>query len=81
MNELMVRNLIGEDDFMALLIGMPDLFFNLPKGTQEAFWNTVLVSINDGVREVEKLIELGKTWLGIYQRIKTVVHGFGYGIN
>ena len=79
MDELMVRNLLGEDKFMELLIKLPDEYFELRKSTQDAVWKTILMKINEGINEVEQLVKYARIWMKLYQRVQET--GLVYGIN
>ena len=70
MNAIMITGLIGEDNFAELLIGFPDEFFSMNKQVQEELWRLILMQINRGVREVEKLINFAKLWIVLYQAEK-----------
>ena len=74
MDEMAVRNLIGEYDYTTLLIELDDRFYKFQQATKDAFWKAVLVQINSGTVEIEKLVSFAKSWLWIYDRIKAVVH-------
>lgn len=75
MDEMTVRNLIGEYDYVTLLIELDDWFYKLQPETRNAFWRAIYVQINSGMVEITQLISFAKAWLGIYDRIKVMVHG------
>jgi hypothetical protein len=74
MNEIMIRGLIGEEDFTRILIGLPDEFFGMHKETQEALWGAVLAKINDGEMDIKKLIDFARQWVNLYPVVKAQIH-------
>jgi hypothetical protein len=70
----MIIGLIGEEGFTQILIGLPDEFFGMHKETQEALWRAVLAKINDGARDIQKLISFARQWVELYPVVKESVH-------
>lgn len=68
MNEIMLVGLIGEEAFAQLLIDLPDDFFGLHRPVQDDLWRQVLIQVNRGVTDIEKLISFAKLWIVLYQR-------------
>ena len=74
MDEIMIRNLVGEEDFTRILIGMPDEFFGMHKPTQEALWGAVLAKINEGTTDIKELIIFARQWINLYSTVKSSIH-------
>jgi len=74
MDEIMIRNLVGEEDFTRILIGMPDEFFGMHKPTQEALWGAVLAKINEGTTDIKELIIFARQWITLYPVVKASIH-------
>jgi hypothetical protein len=74
MHELMIIGLIGEEGFTQILIGLPDEFFGMHKETQEGLWGMVLAKINDGERDIQKLITFSCQWVELYPIVKASIH-------
>jgi hypothetical protein len=72
LNELMVIGLIGEEGFTRILIGLPDDFFGFHRSDQEALWKFILLKINEGTREVEKLISYALVWIRMFQKAQII---------
>jgi hypothetical protein len=74
MHELMIIGLIGEEGFTQILIGLPDEFFGMHKETQDGLWGAVLAKINDGERNIQKLIIFARQWVELYPIVKASIH-------
>ena len=76
----MIMGLIGEAKFAEIVGGLPNAFFSLSRTNQEALWNAILMKINEGINEVEKLIIFAGNWLDLFQRTQDAADSIRYAI-
>jgi hypothetical protein len=66
MNNILVNGLIGEEAFAQLLVGLPNDFFGMHRIDKDALWKAILAKINEGVKDIQKLILFANEWIRLY---------------
>ena len=75
-----VMGLIGEAKYAEIVGSLPNEFFKLNRTNQEALWKAILMKINEGISDIEKLIIFAGNWLDIFQREQDAADNFRYAI-